>query len=29
MPRSTSLSGGWTRRKSRIVMMNCGAIRAG
>ena len=26
MPRSTSLSGGWTRRRSRIVRMNCGAM---
>ena len=27
MPRSTSLSGGWTRRRSRIVRMNWGAMR--
>src|SRR3954454_4295543 len=26
MPRSTSRSGGTTRRRLRIVMMNCGAI---
>src|SRR5262249_47732109 len=28
MPRSTSLSGGCTRRRSRMVRMNCGAMRA-
>ena len=26
MPRSTSRSGGWNRRRSRMVMMNWGAM---